>query len=410
MNRVHVIGAGMAGLSAATALAAQGVSVVLYEAAKWGGGRCRSYDDAVLGCRIDNGNHLLLSGNGSTMAYLARIGAADTLVGPDKPLFPFIDLVSGAGWTLRLNRGVTPWWVLRKAWRVPDTKARDYLALRRLQRAGPDDLVAGLLGDLGPLYQRLLEPLSIAALNTKPDVAAAAPLAAVVAESIARGGAASMPRYPAIGLSESFVDPALAYLRNHGAEFRFGARVAGLTVSGDRVTGLVGPTVDEIVDPNDRVILTTPPWVAADLVPGLVVPNAFESILNLHFRAGIDAGKAGFYGLIGGAAEWVFEKTEVVSVTISAANDRLDVDSETLAAEVWSDLRRGFGLPRTMPPYRVVREKRATFAATPEQLRRRPVAATRLRNLRLAGDYTATGLPSTIEGAIRSGETAAAMM
>jgi squalene-associated FAD-dependent desaturase len=363
-----------------------------------------------MGCRLDNGNHLLLSGNRSTLTYLDRIGATDTLVGPNKPLFPFIDLVSGIGWTLRLNRGVTPWWVLRKDWRVPDTRPRDYLALRRLQRAKPDDLVADLLGDLGPLYDRLLEPLAIAALNTKPEIAAAAPLAAVVAESIARGGAASMPRYPAIGLSESFVDPALAFLRSNGAEFRFGARVAGLTISGNRVTGLVGPNVDEIVESADRIILATPPWVAGDLVPDLIVPNAFESILNLHFRAGIDSGRAGFYGLIGGVAEWVFEKSEVVSVTISAANDRLDSDPQSLAAEVWSDLRRGFGLPRTMPPYRVVREKRATFAATPAQMLRRPGAATGLTNLMLAGDYTATGLPSTIEGAIRSGETAAAMM
>lgn len=407
MSRVHVIGAGMAGLAAATALAARGSRVVLYEAAKWGGGRCRSYDDATLGCRIDNGNHLLSSGNRAAMAYLARIGAADTLVGPDRPLFPFIDLLSGAAWTLRLNQGMTPWWVLRKTWRVPDTRARDYLALRRLQRAGPDDLVADLFGDLGPIYDRLLEPLAIATLNTRPEVAAAAPLAAVLRETIGRGGAASIPRFPAIGLSESFVDPALAFLRDHGTELRFGARIAGLTVSDARVTGLVGPNVDEIIDPDDRIILAAPPWVAADLVPGLIVPDAFEAILNLHFRAGIDAGKTGFYALLGGVAEWVFEKTEVVSVTISAANDRLETDPDRLAAEVWSDLRRGFGLPRTMPPFRVVREKRATFAATPQQLARRPGAATRLVNLVLAGDYTATSLPATIEGAIRSGETAA---
>lgn len=410
MSRIHVIGAGLAGLSAATSLAARGASVVLYEAAKWGGGRCRSYDDLQLGCRIDNGNHLLLSGNLSTKAYLDRIGAADTMTGPPQAVFPFIDLVSGAYWALRLNQGTLPWWVLRRNRRVPDTRARDYLALRRLQKVGPDDLVADLLGDLGHLYERLLEPLAIAALNTKPAAAAAAPLAAVVAESIARGGAASMPRYPAIGLSESFVDPALAFLRDHRVELRFGARIAGLTISDDRVTGLVGPQIDEIVAPNDRVVLATPPWVAADLITGLVVPDQFESILNLHFRAGIDSGPAGFYGLIGGVAEWVFEKTEVVSVTISAANDRLDTDTDTLAAEVWADLRRGFGLPRTMPPYRVVREKRATFAATPAQLARRPGPRTRLNNLFLAGDYTATTLPSTIEGAIRSGETAAGLI
>lgn len=405
--RVHVIGAGLAGLAAATALAERGTRVVLYEAAKWAGGRCRSYDDATLGCRIDNGNHLLLSGNRAALAYLARIGAADSLAGPDKPVFPFIDLISGAAWTLRLNRGPLPLWVLRKSWRVPETRLRDYLALHRLRRAGAHAIVADLLSDLGPLYDNLLEPLAIAALNTKPDLAAAAPLAAVIAETIALGGAASMPRYPKLGLSESFVDPALAYLRERNTELRFGARIAGMTVSGNRVTGLVGPNVDQIVAPGERVILATPPWVAADLLPGLTVPDAFEAILNLHFRAGIDAGEAGFYGLLGGAAEWVFEKTDVVSVTISAANDRIDTDADALAIEVWSDLRRGFGLPRTLPPYRVVKERRATFAATPEQLARRPGAATRLENLALAGDYTATGLPATIEGAVRSGETAA---
>lgn len=407
MARVHVIGAGMAGLATATALGERGVRVVLYEAAKWGGGRCRSYDDATLGCRIDNGNHLLLSGNRDTMAYLARIGAEDTLTGPNRPVFSFIDLLSGAAWSLRLNRGRLPWWVLRQEWRVPETRVRDYLALRRLLRAKPEDLVADMFGSLGPLYEKLLEPLAIAVLNTKPNLASAAPLAAVVAETLMRGGKETMPRFPRIGLSESFVDPALAYLRERGAELRFGARIAGLTRSDGQVTGLVGPNVDEIIAPDDKVILATPPWIAAELLPGTIVPNAFESILNLHFRAGIDAGEAGFYGLLGGAAEWVFEKSEVVSVTISAANDRLDTDPDALAIEVWSDLRRGFGLPRTMPPYRVVREKRATFAATPEQLARRPGAMTRLANLALAGDYTATGLPSTIEGAIRSGETAA---
>jgi Phytoene dehydrogenase and related proteins len=183
MSRIHVIGAGLAGLSAATSLAARGASVVLYEAAKWGGGRCRSYDDLQLGCRIDNGNHLLLSGNLSTKAYLDRIGAAETMTGPPQAVFPFIDLVSGAYWALRLNQGTLPWWVLRRNRRVPDTRARDYLALRRLQKVAPDDLVADLLGDLGHLYERLLEPLAIAALNTKPAVAAAAPLAAVVAEA-----------------------------------------------------------------------------------------------------------------------------------------------------------------------------------------------------------------------------------
>ena len=411
-RRIHVIGAGMAGLAAATALAERGERVVLYEAARFAGGRCRSYHDATLDCRIDNGNHLLASGNHAAMAYLARIGASDTLTGPSRAIFPFIDLVSGAAWNLRLNNSRIPLWIFRRAARVPDSRARDYLALRRLDRAGPDDRVQALMGDLDPLYERLVEPLAIAALNTKPTEGSAALLGAVLRETIGRGGAAAIPRYPKLGLSESLVDPALAFLRAHGAELRFGARIQALGVEHNRITRLTGSALDEPVRGGDQVILATPPWIAAELLPGLIVPDQHEAILNVHFRAGIPPGPSGFYGLLGGAAEWVFEKNDVVSITISAANDKVDRDADALALEVWSDLRRAFGLPRTMPAYRVLKEKRATFAATPAQLSRRPattpvIVGAVIDNLGLAGDYTATGLPATIEGAIRSGEAAA---
>jgi squalene-associated FAD-dependent desaturase len=411
-RRIHVIGAGVAGLAAATALAERGERVVLYEAARFAGGRCRSYHDATLDCRIDNGNHLLATGNHAAMAYLARIGASDTLTGPSRAIFPFIDLVSGAAWNLRLNNSRLPVWIFRRAARVPDSRARDYLALRRLDRAGPDDLVQALMGDLDPLYERLIEPLAIAALNTKPAEGSAALLGAVLRETIGRGGAAAIPRYPKLGLSESLVDPALAFLRGRGAELRFGARIQALGVENNTITRLTGSATDEPVRAGDQVILATPPWIAAELLPGLIVPDQHEAILNVHFRAGIPPGPSGFYGLLGGAAEWVFEKNDVVSITISAANDKVDRDADALALEVWSDLRRAFGLPRTMPAYRVVKEKRATFAATPAQLSRRPattpvINGAMIHNLGLAGDYTATGLPATIEGAIRSGEAAA---
>ena len=411
-RRVHVIGAGMAGLAAASALAERGERVVLHEAARFAGGRCRSYHDAALGCRIDNGNHLLAAGNHAAMRYLARIGARDTLTGPERAVFPFIDLISGASWALRVNNSRLPIWMFRRNCRVPGSRVGDYLKLRRLDRAGPEDRVEALMGDVEALYDRLIAPLAIAALNTKADIGSASLLGAVLRETIGRGGAAAIPRYPKVGLSESLVDPALAYLRARGAELRFGARIAALEVADGVITRLSGPNSDEILRAGDRVVVATPPWIAADLLPGLVVPDQHEAIVNLHFRAGIPPGPAGFYALLGGAAEWVFEKNEVVSVTISAANDRVETDAEALALEVWSDLRRAFGLPRSLPAFRVVKEKRATFAATPEQIRRRPGVAPVIEgrvigNLGLAGDYTATGLPATIEGAIRSGEAAA---
>ena len=93
------------------------------------GGRCRSYHDPALDMEIDNGNHLVLSGNAAAMAYLDVIGARDKLEGPDSASFPFIDLANGERWTLRANEGMIPWWVMSPARRVPGT------SLRRLSRS-----------------------------------------------------------------------------------------------------------------------------------------------------------------------------------------------------------------------------------------------------------------------------------
>jgi squalene-associated FAD-dependent desaturase len=406
-GRIHVIGAGLAGLSAAMGLVEAGRAVSIHEAGPAAGGRCRSYFDRELGCRIDNGNHLLLSGNAAAMRYLDRIGARDSMVGPAAPVFPFIDRADGTSWVLRLDAGRLPFWIFDRRRRVPGTGWRDYLALLRLR--GAEGTVAEALGQAGPLYRRLLEPLAIAALNTAPDVGLASLMQAVVAQTLGAGGAACRPLVPREGLSESFIDPALDWLRARGAERRFGCRVQALEMSGNHVS--VIHAVDGALElgPRDGVVLAVPAPVAAGLLPGLTVPDAFEAILNVHYRAEAPAGEAPFVGVVGGLAEWVFIKPGIVSVTISAANRLLDVPADELATRVWPDVRAAYpSLPEAMPRYRVVREKRATFAATAMQQKRRPaVDGAGLANLALAGDWTATGLPATIEGSIRSGETAA---
>src|ERR1700691_5133501 len=124
---VHIIGAGLAGLSAALKLSARGDDVMVHEATAFAGGRCRSYHDAALGMTIDNGNHLLLSGNRAAFDYLQDIGAADRLVGPPKTQFCFVDLANRERWTLRFNDGRLPFWILDPGRRVPGTRALDYV-------------------------------------------------------------------------------------------------------------------------------------------------------------------------------------------------------------------------------------------------------------------------------------------
>jgi squalene-associated FAD-dependent desaturase len=406
---VHVIGAGLAGLSAALALVDAGRRVTLHEAGPQAGGRCRSYFDRELGCVVDNGSHLLLSGNRAAFAYIDRIGARDTLGGPGEPFFPFLDPRSGERWTVRPSAGRLPWWIFSRARRVPGTRPFDYLSLLRPRLARSGATVASVLPH-GALYERLLEPLAIAALNTRPEAGLASLLGAVVRETLMQGGAACVPWFPRASLAASLVDPALDTLRAAGATVRLGQRVAALRIAGNRVAEIDTPAGPIQVAPGEAVVLATPPSVAADLIPALRCPDAFEAILNIHFRAEADGGRAGFIGLVGGVAEWVFAKPGHVSVTVSAANRMVDQPAERIAAAVWPDVRAAFGLSGPMPAWRVVKEKRATFAASAEQERLRPPARTGLVNLALAGDWTATGLPGTIEGAIRSGRTAAELL
>ncbi len=426
---VHVVGGGLAGLAAALSLTRAGRAVVLYEAGPACGGRARSYEDRQLGCRLDNGNHLLLSANRTVFDYLDQTGARDTLVGPGAPLFPFHDLAAGLGWTLRLSSGRLPWWLLSRRRRVPGMRLSELGGLLRLLRAGGDTTVAQCLRP-GALAERLMNPLAVSALNIRPDAGSAALMGRVMRESLAKGGSACIPWFPRVGLSESLVDPALATLRARGAVIRTGCRVAGLELAGDRVASMLLPDGRLALAPGDQMVLALPAHVvrevAAAALPDLRVPDAFESILNLHFRADLlgrltgDLARARFAGVVGGLTEWVFVKPGILSVTVSAANHLAERPQAELAATIWAELRavvlpylpaaEHAALPVAMPAYRCVREKRATFAATPAQERLRPECRTRIGNLVLAGDWTATGLPATIEGAMRSGLAAASAL
>jgi squalene-associated FAD-dependent desaturase len=410
-RRVHLVGAGLAGLAAALRLTEAGVAVALHEAAPQAGGRCRSYDDATLGCRIDNGNHLLIAGNTAVMSYLRTTGATGTLVGPPEPGYPFLDLETSERWVLRPNQGRLPWWLLAARRRVPGTGPLSYLGALRLARVRPEQKVSDVLDSRSLLFRRLWRPLAVAALNTDPAEGSAALLARVLAESFGQGGAACRPLVPREGLSESRVDPALAYLRPAGGAIRFGARLRAIDAVEGRVTALGFDDGAISLAPEEAVVLAVTAPVAKRLLPELVVPEEHRAIVNAHYRVALPDTAPLFVGLVGGVAEWVFRKREVLSVTVSAADRLVDEPADMLAEQLWRDVVQAYELPPGPPPsWQVVKERRATFAATPAQAARRPPPETRWTNLALAGDWTATGLPATIEGATRSGFAAAAQL
>jgi hydroxysqualene dehydroxylase len=406
----HIIGAGLAGLASAVRLTTQGLRATVYEATNQAGGRCRSYLDPALGIVIDNGNHLVLSGNRAALGYLDTTGGRDRLFGPSTATFPFIDLTNGARWTIRANDGPIPWWIFDRNRRVPGTRVRDYLALLCLLRAAPGATIGSVIDCKGPLYERLLGPFLLATLNTEPPESSAELAAAVIRETLAAGGRSYHPLFARDGLSAAFIDPALRFLEAKGSPVAFGQRLRAFTSEAGRVTGLDFGDAQVPLAPGDAVILAVPPVVAASLIPGLSTPSEFRAIVNAHFRLDPPAAIAPMTGVINGMVEWLFAFPDRLSVTISGADRLLDTPREELATRIWREVSQIAGIAGPLPPWQIVRERRATFAALPRENAKRPAAKTDWSNLFLAGDWTATGLPATIEGAIRSGNRAAELI
>lgn len=386
---LHVVGAGLAGLSCALAAADAGWSVAVHEAAGHAGGRCRSFHEPKLDRRIDNGTHMVVGGNRAVFDFLKRIGSTDELVGCP-PVFPMLDLDSGRRWQ------ATPLALLPSA-----------IAAAWALRHGKDAGITARLGSLGH-FTRFWDPLAVAVMNTPATDASALVFRRVLARTLWRGQAASRPFLARNGLSETFIEPALKALAAAGAGVHLHHPLRRLSWSGAEPDGLVFDDGEVRLGAGDAVVLALPWAVARSMVPG--IPDFPDSpIVNAHFRLAVTPAKqspGGFLGLLGGTGQWLFLRGDVLSVTVSAAAGLAERSVDEVAGLLWADAARALSLPGEPAAVRVIKEKRATIFHTPEMeiLRPHPRVA---RNLILAGDWTGTGLPCTIEGALCSGAEAA---
>lgn len=401
---VHIIGAGLAGLSAAVRLTRAGRRVLVHESAPVFGGRCRSLVDSVLGREIDNGNHMILSGNRTLMEHARITGGESSLREAETAAFPFVDLLDDTRWTLR-PAGL---WVFDKRRRVPGTRAPDYLAAAGALFAR-DQVTADQVFPAGTLiHHRLWKPLVVSALNGPMNRVSAKLFGRVIKETLLKGEAASRPVLAVRTLSAALIDPAIDFVRKGGGEVRSGARAAAIETGNGRATALIfagGERID--LGAGDAVILAVPAWRVGALVPGVEAPPPGATILNVHYRLARVEEDPSFLGVVGGTVDWIFRRGDVVSVTVSDA-DALSADGNaSLAERLWPDVSRALGIAGRPGRARVIKERRATFDQAPASLALRPGPRSPIKGVFLAGDWTNTGLPATLEGAARSGVAAA---
>jgi squalene-associated FAD-dependent desaturase len=410
-GRVVVAGAGLAGLVAAEWLSAMGRQVLVIEASSKAGGRCRSYHDDRLGRVIDNGNHLILSANTHVLAWAERIGGAASLhIG--KAAFPFLDLENGSRYDLSPGRG--PFGGFSRSARPPGVSLTSMAAqMAHMVLPKHEVTVAKAVPDRGALWRQFWDPMTRAILNEAPENADAGLLRATMLRTFAQGAGACRPVLATGGLGPALVDPALQILRRRGVEVRLRSPLRAIRFDGDRAVSLETGAGDLAFGPQDHLILALPAKATAALLPDLPFPAPGMTILNAHFLAP-ENGLPPILALIGGSAQWLFRRGDVVSVTVSAAEASpvSGLGREAALTRLWADVALAIGahggrVPPAMPTARLLRERAATFAQSPGDVSRRQPTITRWKNVTLAGDHVQTGLPATLEGAVISGERAA---
>jgi zeta-carotene desaturase len=442
---VVVVGAGVAGLRAAVALAARGARVVVLESKAVLGGRATAFTDPQTGEAVDNGQHVMLGCYHETFAFLRQIGTEDRVrvqAGLE------VDFVDPAGERSRLSlpglpppinfiAGLLDWTALGWRDRLAALQlARPIQLAQKEQRAksrgqiptriaaSPGETVEEWLitnGQTARIREMLWEPLALAALNQSVRVAAAPPFVAVLAQMFGGGPKDASLALPTWPLDQVYAEPARRFIEARGGEVRIGCHARVHLAQG---------AVSHVDARGERLhahaVVAAVPWYAlvdlfaGDLGPVEAIRAAAAAtkpspIASVNLWLDRRVLRTPFLGLPGRSMQWVFDKEQMfesstshITLVSSGADEVMAMQNEALIALALGELRdavpdaRGAKVTRAS----VVRERRATYSLAPGQPKR-PAAATDVRGLVLAGDWVETGLPATIEGAAISGRRAA---
>ncbi len=435
--RIAVIGAGLAGLAAACELADRGNDVTVFERRPWAGGKTYSYADPEAGSSVDNGQHIFMNCTTAYLDFLARLGTLALTKRQERLRVPVFDAAGRRSdlWAAALP---APLHLLPSfaAYRhlSPVEKARIARALRALARTdGPaadreEQTFQTWLrrhGQTDREIERFWDLIVVPALNCVSAEAGAAQAIFVFREGFLRSARSAGIGLATAGLSELHVDPALAYIRRRGGAFYARAEVEALEVNGRSVTRLRagGETYREFdayvaALPPRQLLAILPTELRAEAPFSALTQFAFDPIVNLHLWFDGPVAPFDFAAFTGSELQWVFNRTRIeggtqpggehLAVSLSNAHCYLGESRRALEQRFLPEVHRL--LPRSRAArllhFTAIKEPEATFRPAPGL--HRPGPATTIDNLFLAGAYTATGWPATMESAVRSGLAAAA--
>ena len=434
-----VIGAGAAGLSAAARLAEGGARVLVLEARARLGGRATAFHDRHTGALVDNGQHVLLGCYTSTFEFLRTIGAQANVAAERSLRVAMVDRQGHRSRLecpdlpspLHLVAGVFDWSALSWADRLSILRmAKPLRIARRALKPGatavaasPGETVESWLirnGQTARLREMLWEPLALAALNQPIARAAAPPFARVLAEMFGFDPAAASIVLPRLPLDQMYADPARRFIEQRGGDVLTGVAAAVEAGSGGMLVVAAGEEQWRVPS-----VISAVPWFAfaavAARLPALatIARNASamhaSPIVSVHLWFDRPIIAEPFIGLPGRTMQWVFDKRDArdngagaVSLVSSGADAAVAQTNDALIALALHELSEALPSARSaaLASATVVREPRATFSLAPGQPPR-PGPETPVPGFYIAGDWTDTGLPATIEGAVRSGHAAA---
>ena len=415
---VVIVGGGWAGLAAAVQLTAAGRPVRLLESAPQLGGRARAVSSN--GDTVDNGQHLLIGAYRDTLALIRELGCPPENCFLRLPLELSQWAPDGDGLTLRAAPLPAPFHVAAGLLTAGGLTLGERLRALAIDPAiksknDPEGDARSWLeahGQPPALIRKLWEPLCIAALNTPLEIASARLLKRTLRDAFAPPRANSELLIPRVDLSTLLPEPARTFIEARGGAVETGRRVSALTVEGERIAGVA---LGEETIETEQVILATHPEGARRLLEPMLPETAAaiaelesQPICTVYLRYPDGTEAPPMSGMLGTLSQWLFDRRTVgqpglMAVVLSAEGAHMELDNDDLGSRVAAELAQRF--PHWPKPlgHRVIREKRATFSATPAADALRPAFDTPIRGLRLAGDYTDTGLPATLEGAVRSG-------